>query len=196
MIEKGLAAFADLVGGSSAKEPSEAASPNPPSQAGSSTGPRKRQRFNVDGKLSICYRSGKVRLHCAFRDPNCQICSAKGGDVSHIIPYAVKEKMAIDFWKFVELFRGAQGTMALKAIALAPNPESVDNLKNVSTLCKNCHELFDRAKLAMIPDLNGLTYPYDPINTSSVTAPCFPALLFSPLTSLISTKQRSSSPWE
>lgn len=194
IIEKGLAAFAALGGGSSVKEPSEAASPNPPSQAGASTGPRKRQRMDIDGKLISSYRSSKVRLRCTLRDPNCQICNAKGGDVSHIIPYSVKEKKAIDFWKFVELFRGAQATMALKAIALAPNPESVDNLKNVWTLCKTCHDLFGRAKLAIIPDLDGLTYPYDPTNTTSVSAPCFRPWLFSPLTSLNSTKQPSSSP--
>lgn len=170
-IEKGLDAFAALGGGSSVKAPSETgSSTGEPSELGVSTGPRKRQRIGPS------YRSAKVRQHCAIRDPNCQICNAKGGDVSHIIPYSVKDKKAIDFWKFVELFSGPQATMALKAIALAPNPDLVDNLKNVWTLCKTCHELFGRAKLAIIPDLDGLTYPFDANSTSTVSFSLPPAV--------------------
>lgn len=173
IIENGLLAFTALGGGgSSVKSPSEPAPVNEPSDTGASDGPRKRQRRDVDGNvIKTTRRSVKIRTSCALRDPNCQVCNAKGGDVAHIIPYSVKGKKAIDFWRFVELFRGVEGTLALKAIALAPNPESVDNLKNVWCLCKNCHEFFGCAKLAVIPDLDGMTYPYDPDRTSAVLIP-------------------------
>lgn len=107
--------------------------------------------------LKSTHRSQQIRTDCKLRDPNCQICNSNNsGSVAHIIPSSVK---AIDFWKFVELFRGAEATAALKAAAVAPNPEVVDNLKNVWFLCKICHDNFDRAKLAIIPDLDDLTYP-------------------------------------
>lgn len=61
---------------------------------------------------------------------------------AYIIPYSAKDKKGIDFWKFVELFRGVKATVALKAVALTPNPESVDTMKNVWFLCKVCHDGF------------------------------------------------------
>lgn len=67
--------------------------------------------------------------------------------------------------------------MALKAIALALNPELVDNLKNDWCLCKNCHEYFGCAKLAVIPHLARLTFPDNSASTSTVFLPS--TLLFS-----------------
>lgn len=163
IIEKGLLVFSALGGGSTG------------SVAGSTSleendGPRKRQRFDADGNvIKTTRRSAKVRRDCKARDPTCQICrSLGGGEVAHIIPYSAKDEKGIDFWKFVELFRGVQATAALKAVALAPNPESIDTMKNVWYLCKTCHDAFGRAKLSVIPDLAELTYPYDPTQTISV----------------------------
>lgn len=166
IIDKGLSIFAALGGGSVKK-------PVPESVPDSATGPRKRQKRDANGELiKSTRRSVKIRSDCKLRDPNCQICNSNNsGSVAHIIPYSVKDGKAIDFWKFVELFRGAEATAALKAVALAPNPEDVDNMKNVWFLCKICHDNFDRAKLAVIPDLDDLTYPYDPSVTTSVSSP-------------------------
>lgn len=163
IIENGLIAFA-AVGGGSVKRSSV---------TGAVIGFRIRQRLMDENGIPIksTHRSSKVRLSCILRDPTCQICNGSGSEVAHIIPYSVKDKKAIDFWKFVELFRGVDETKALKAIALAPNPENVDTLKNVWSLCKNCHDLFGHGKLAVIPDLDGLTYPFDPLSTSMVAVP-------------------------
>lgn len=170
IIETGLSIFAAL-GGGSVKTPAPESDPEPLPE--SSTGPRKRQRRDANGALiKTTRRSVKIRRDCKLRDPNCQICNSNNsGAVAQIIPYSVKDGKAIDFWKFVELFRGAEATAALKEVALAPNPEEVDNMKNVWFLCKICHDNFDRAKLAIIPDLNDLTYPYDPRVTTSVSSP-------------------------
>lgn len=165
-IEKGLQIFSALGGGSTGSGVGPTSLPA--DDAG--TGPRKRQKFDADGNVvKTTRRSEKVRRDCRARDPSCQICnSVGGGDVAHIIPYSAKDQKGIDFWKFVELFRGVEATAALKAVALMPNPELVDTLKNVWFLCKSCHDAFGRAQLAIIPDLDGITYPYDPDLTSSV----------------------------
>lgn len=167
IIDKGLSIFAALGGGSTKK-----LVPVPESVPESTTGPRKRQKRDANGDLmKSTHRSLKIRNDCKLRDPTCQLCNSNNsGSVAHIIPYSVKDGKAMDFWRFVELFRGAKATAALKAVALAPNPEDVDNLKNVWFLCKICHDNFDRAKLAVIPDLDDLTYPYDPSVTTSVSS--------------------------
>lgn len=166
IIDKGLSIFAVLGVGSVKK-------PAPESVSDSHTGPRKRQKRDANGELIKSTRhSVKIPSDCKLRDPNCQICNSNNSvSVAHIIPYSVKDAKAIDFWKLVELFRGAEATAALKAVALAPNPEDVDNMKNVWFLCKICHDNFDCAKLAVIPDLDDLTYPYDPSVTTSVSSP-------------------------
>lgn len=160
IIEKGLSIFAALGGGSVKKSESE-----------TPTGTSK-LRFDADGNpIKTTRRSMKIRTACKVRDPNCQICNSDNtGEVCHIIPYSVKDTKAIDFWRFVELFRGVEATAALKAVALAPNPEIVDNMKNVWFLCKICHDNFDRAKVSIIPDLDDLTYPYDAAVTTSVSS--------------------------
>lgn len=169
-IEKGLLVFSALGGGSTVS----VATPPPP--AIDEHGPRKRPKHDSDGKvIKTTRRSERVRRDCKRRDPSCQICrSIGGGDVAHIIPYSAKDQKGIDFWKFVELFRGAAGTAALKAVALAPTPDSGDTLTNVWFLCKACHDAFGRAKIAVIPDLAGLTYPYDADLTASVRPPSPP----------------------
>lgn len=168
IIEKGLLIFAALGGGSVKK-----------SENGSATGSRKEPRLDSNGNpIKSTHRSLKIRTDCKARDPTCQICNSNNtGQVSHIIPYSVKDGKAVDFWKFVELFLGVEATAALKAVALAPNPEIVDNMKNVWFLCSICHDNFDRAKLCIIPDLDDLTYPYDPALTSSVSSPQINILL-------------------
>lgn len=165
-IEKGLLVFSALGGGSTGS----VIGPTPLPADDPGTGPRKRQKYDADGNIvKTTRRSEKVRRDCRTRDPTCQICnSVGGGDVAHIIPYSAKDQKGIDFWKFVELFRGVEATAAVRAVALMPNPESVDSLKNVWFLCKSCHDAFGRAQLAIIPDLAGITYPYDPDVTSSV----------------------------
>lgn len=161
-IEKGLLVFAALGGGSS----TTAAVP-PPIADNTSSGSRKRQKTESDAKSTR--RSERVRRDCKTRDPTCQICnSIGGGDVAHIIPYSAKGAKGIDFWRFVDLFRGVEDTAALRAVALGPNPDSVDSMKNVWFLCKACHDAFGRAQLSVIPDLAGLSYPYDPDLTRSV----------------------------
>lgn len=159
IIEKGLSIFAALGGGSVKKSESE-----------TPTGTSK-NRFDTDGNpVKTTRRSMKIRTACKLRDPGCQICNSDNtGEVCHIIPYSVKDEKAVDFWKFVELFRGVEATAALKAVALAPNPEIVDNMKNVWFLCKICHDNFDRAKISIIPDLDDLTYPYDAAVITSVS---------------------------
>lgn len=168
-IEKGLLVFSALGGGLTGS----VADSTPLTVDDVSTGPRKRQKIDEDGNVvKTTRRSERVRRDCKARDPTCRICnSIGGGDVAHIIPFSAKDQKGIDFWKFVELFRGVEATAALKAVALAPNPESVDNMKNVWFLCKACHDAFGRAQLAVIPDLAGITYPYDPDLTSSVCSP-------------------------
>lgn len=111
-----------------------------------------------------------MRRECECRDgKGCQICdSVNPGEVVHIIPYSVKDSKSIDFWKFVELFRGRKATVALKAVALAPTPENVDQLKNVWYLCKQCHSCFGGGKLAVIPDITHITIPFDSAETTSV----------------------------
>lgn len=119
--------------------------------------------------LKSTRRSEMVRRDCKARDPTFQICSSiGGGDVARIIPHSAEDQKGIDSWKFVELFRGVEATVALKAVALALNPESVDTMKSVCFLCEACHDAFGRAQLSGIPDLAGITYPYDRHFTHSV----------------------------
>lgn len=156
-IEKGLIAFTALGGGSL------------PQSALAAGGPHK--RIKINGSLfKSSHRSQKVRRECERRDgKGCQICnSVNPGEVVHIIPYSVKDSKGIDFWRFIELFRGRGATAALKAVALAPTPESVDQLKNVWYLCKQCHSCFGGGRLAVIPDVAGIAFPFDTAQTTSV----------------------------
>lgn len=163
IIKKGLLVFSALGGGLTG-------SVSGSTSVEENDGPRKRQKPDANGNVAKpTRRSAKVRRDCKARDPTCQICrSLGGGEVAHIIPYSAKDQKWIDFWKFVELFRGAQATAALKAVALAPNPKSIDTMTNVRFLCKTCHDAFGRAKVSVVPDLVELTYPYDPNQTISV----------------------------
>lgn len=168
-IERGLMVFCALGGGSVKSVADPDVEPQGSANDGA-TGSRKRQKRDVDGNVTkSTRRSEKVRRECKARDPMCQICNAlNDGDVAHIIPYSVKEKKAIDFWKFVELFHGVENTAALREITLGPNAGSADTVKNVWFLCKMCHDGFDHGKLSVIPDLDGITYPYDPDRTNEV----------------------------
>lgn len=156
-IEKGLIAFTALGGGSLSQSALAAGGPH--------------KRIKITGSLrKSSHRSQTVRRECERRDgKGCQICnSVNPGEVVHIIPYSVTDSKGIDFWKFVELFRGRKATAALKAVALAPTPESVDQLKNVWYLCKQCHSCFGGGKLAVIPDVTEITFPFDSAQTTSV----------------------------
>lgn len=104
----------------------------------------------VNGKRSM------VRSTCSSRRaalkgfavivrPAIALVKLAAGDVAHIIAYSANDQKGIDFWRLVELFRGVEATVALKAGALPPNPESVvDTMKNVWFLCKACRDAFGR----------------------------------------------------
>lgn len=173
-IERGLMVFCALGGGAGGGGGSAKSVADSLGDDGAS-GSRKRQKLDADGTVSKpTRRSEKVRRDCKARDPVCQICGTlNDGEVAHIIPYSVKEKKAIDFWKFVELFRGVAATAALREIALGHN---TDTVRNVWFLCKMCHGGFDGGKLSVIPDLDGITYPYDPEKTNEVCSPAITLL--------------------
>lgn len=171
-IEHGLMVFFALGGGSvnAVTDPAPCECEQRESANDDASGSRKRQKRDADGNVTkSTRRSETVRRMCKNRDPKCQICNAlNDGDVAHTDPYSVKEKKAIDFWKFVELFHGVGNTAALREIALGPCAGSVDTVKNVWFLCKMCHDGFDHGKLSVIPDLDRITYPYDPDRANEV----------------------------
>lgn len=175
-IERGLMVFCALGGGvaKSVTDPDPVDDEGQRSANDGASGSRKRQKLEADANATKpTRRSEKVRRACKTRDPICQICNApNSGDVAHIIPYSVKDKKAIDFWKFVELFHGVEATASLRAVTLGPNPDATDTVRNVWFLCKTCHDGFDHGKLSVIPDLDRIAYPYDPDMTNSV---CFPS---------------------
>lgn len=164
-IERGLMVFCALGGGGGGSSKSV----GDPLVDNGSSGSRKPQKLDADGNITKpTRRSDKTRRDCKARDPLCQICGAlNDGEVAHIIPYSVKEQEAVDFWKFVEMFRGVAATAGLREIALGTN---ADTLRNVWFLCKMCHGGFDGGKLSVIPDLGKITYRYDPEKTTEVSS--------------------------
>lgn len=151
-IEQGLMVFCAL-GGASSKSVTDSAPADDQGRRSANdgaSGSRKRQKLDADANITkSTRRSEKVRRDCKIGDPVCQICNVlNDGEVAHIIPYSIKDKKAIDFWKFVELFRGVEATAALRAVALARN---TDTVRNVWFLCTACHNGFDHGKLSVYP---------------------------------------------
>lgn len=124
------------------------------------------------GKTNSSARKGTVRTKCALRDDGtCAFTHLRDGQICHIIPFAVQDKKAVDFWKFISLFRGPAATAALKAAALGPYPHSTDTLLNMLVMMPDVHRHFDRAMIALIPQLTSDQVPFDPQHVSTVRTP-------------------------
>lgn len=111
-------------------------------------------------------RSATIRTACRIRDGGrCRICGHSRGVSCHIVPFSLKGGKSVDFWAFIALFRGEVVAAAIRAAALHPTPDSVDNLMNVVYLCPNCHDIFDDSLLALLPLVlhdPAISFPYDP----------------------------------
>lgn len=124
------------------------------------------------GKTNSSARKGTVRAKCALRDDGiCAFTHLRDGQICHIIPFAIQDKKAVDFWKFISLFRGPAATAVLKAATLGPYPHSTDTLLNMLVMMPDVHRHFDRAKIALIPQLTGEQVPFDPAHVSTVRTP-------------------------
>lgn len=143
-------------------------------------------------KTNSSARKGTVRTKCALRDDGiCAFTHLRDGQICHIIPFAVQDKKAVDFWKFISLFRGPAATAALKAATLGPYPHSTDTLLNMLVMMPDVHRHFDRAKVALIPQLTCDQLPFDPQHVSTVRTA--PTLLHDPADFPTSMTQWSSS---
>lgn len=123
--------------------------------------PARKKHKSGDSKASSG-RDGRLRTLCTARDGMCPFTHHWDGQVCHIIPFAVKDKKAVDFWKFITLFRGAAATDALKEATLGPYPHSTDTLLNLLVMTPDVHRFFDRAQIAVVPHLTDDQVPYDP----------------------------------
>lgn len=110
--------------------------------------------------------SHKIRAACKARDGyRCRLCKLPYYQSAHIIPFSAQDSRDLEFWSFVALFRGANATATLKATALAPDRNNSYNLMNMIQLCPNCHYLFSRQWVSLIPQIiedPAFVFPYDP----------------------------------
>lgn len=106
-------------------------------------------------------RSRLVPAQCAERDD--RTCCVTGqraeGLVAHVIPFSVRDATAINFWKFVAMFRGEAATATLRTTALGEG-NTTDTLRNVWWLCGAAHTAFDAGRLTIIPELEPEQIPY------------------------------------
>lgn len=128
---------------------------------------------DTHAKTPSSTRSHIVKSHCSKRDDRtCRLTGQRAeGLVAHVIPYSVREKTAVDFWKFIALFRGEQETTALRTAALGSG-NTTDTLRNVWWLCAAAHTAFDAGQVCVIPQLEPAQVPYDPSVVAEVCTPC------------------------
>lgn len=124
------------------------------------------------GKTPSSTRSRIVKAQCGNRDNRtCRLTGQRSeGLVAHVIPYSVREETAVDFWKFVALFRGEQECATLRTAALGSG-NTTDTLRNVWWICAAAHIAFDAGKVCLIPQLEPSQVPYDPSVVGEVCTP-------------------------
>lgn len=117
-------------------------------------------------------RSRVVTACCAERDDStcCLTGQRAEGNVAHIIPFSVRSATAVNFWKFIAMFRGDAATATLRTVALGAG-HSTDTLRNVWWLCSTAHIAFDAGKITLIPELSASQLPYNPAIVSEVPPP-------------------------
>lgn len=152
-VESGLAAF--LARGGGAHKPKPDPGDTPPSEPTPATPSSSRSRVVTSG--------------CAERDQMtcCFTGQRTGGVVAHVIPFSVRDEKAVNFWKFIAMFRGEADTAAMRSATLGAG-DSTDTLRNVCWMWNAAHAAFDAGKLAVIPQLEPTQIPYNPQLVSEV----------------------------
>lgn len=152
-VESGLAAF--LARGGGAHNPKPDPGDTPPSEPTPATPSSSRSRVVTSG--------------CAERDQRtCRFTGQRtGGVVAHVIPFSVRDEKAVNFWKFIAMFRGEADTAAMRSATLGAG-DSTDTLRNVCWMWNSAHAAFDAGKLAVIPELEPTQIPYNPQLVSEV----------------------------
>lgn len=138
----------------------------------------------------------RVSKLCGVRDKNICLLTKRrtGGECSHILPFSLRDEKAVNFWKFIALFRGEEETVALRG-ALCMGPDSVrvtDNLLNVWWLSEDVHKYFDKGWVTIIPQLTPDQLAYDPAKISEVSPRPFQQLVVSADDSPVFRKSRVS----
>lgn len=156
-VESGLAAFLARGGGGAHKPKPDPGNPvaTPPSEPTPATPSSSRSRVVTSG--------------CAERDQRtCRFTGQRtGGVVAHVIPFSVRDDKAVNFWKFIAMFRGEADTAAMRSATLGTG-DSTDTLRNVCWMWNSAHAAFDAGKLAVIPQLEPTQIPYNPRLVSEV----------------------------
>lgn len=113
-------------------------------------------------KTTSSTRSRLVPARCAERDDRtCCITGQRAeGLVAHVIPFSVRDTTALNFWKFIAMFRGEAATTALRTTALGVG-NTTDTLRNVWWLCGAAHAAFDSGRMTIIPELEPAQIPYN-----------------------------------
>lgn len=146
----GLSAFLAR-GGNGPRKPPPAATDQPPAED-----------LNKPKTSSSSTRSRLVPARCAERDDRtCCITGQRAeGLVAHVIPFSVRDTTALNFWKFIAMFRGEAATTLLRTSALGAG-NTTDTLRNVWWLCGAAHTAFDSGRMTIIPELEPEQIPYD-----------------------------------
>lgn len=164
-VESGLAAFLARGGGGALKPKPDLGNPvaTPPSEPTPATASSSRSRVVTSG--------------CAERDQRtCRLTGQRtGGVVAHVIPFSVRDDKAVNFWKFIAMFRGEADTAAMRSATLGTG-DSTDTLRNVCWMWNSAHAAFDAGKLAVIPQLDPTQIPYNPrlVSEVPILRPTFP----------------------
>lgn len=165
-IDLGLIAFLAKGGGQHStpdQDPEPAISAAESSSSATAVAHKRARVSNQSGRST---RSQKVKNACIARDGDrCRLCNLVECVSAHILPFSLHGRKTVNFWSFVSMFRGADGTASLKAAALSPDPDNADNILNVIQLCRNCHNLLDKSLLTLVPQIvedPATVFPYDP----------------------------------
>lgn len=170
IIDAGLVAFLARGGrpvSSAPVKPPTSDLPTPPESA-AITAPTASDPERSSTKASTT-RSQRVTRGCMERDlARCQLTNQSFDCiVSHIIPFSVRQSKGVDFWKFIELFRGETETRALRVATLG-DEDSTDVLTNVWFINVAAHGPFDRGNIAVLPIISDAMAAYDPSTVSEV----------------------------
>lgn len=159
-----------------------AKSQSPPSLPDQSLPPTPVTESAPNNKHPSTRRTQRVSNLCGVRDKNtCWLTKRRtGGECSHILPFSLRDEKAVNFWKFIALFRGEAETRALQqAICMGPDSaRGTDILLNVWWLSEDVHKYFDKGWVAIIPQLTPDQLPYDPATICEVSPrPSHPLLV-------------------
>lgn len=124
------------------------------------------EHARISDKYGRSTRSQKVKNACVARDGDrCRLCNPLECVSAYILPFSLHGSKTVNFWSFVSMFRGVDGTASLKAAALSPDPDNADNIMNVMQLCGKCHYLLDKSLLTLVPQIiddPATVFAYDP----------------------------------